>query len=46
MTVSSARLVTLAFAAGTLFAGANGVAIRFSNRELAPVWKKMGSKLE
>jgi drug/metabolite transporter (DMT)-like permease len=38
MTVSSARLVTLAFAAGTLFAGANGVAIRFSNRELAPVW--------
>jgi drug/metabolite transporter (DMT)-like permease len=30
--------VTLAFVAETLFAGANGVAIRFSNRELAPVW--------
>ena len=30
--------MTLAFAAGTLLAGANGVAIRFSNRELAPVW--------
>jgi drug/metabolite transporter (DMT)-like permease len=38
MTVSRARLVTLAFAAATLLAGANGVAIRFSNRELAPVW--------
>ena len=38
MTASSARLATLAFAAGTLFAGATGVAIRFSNRELAPIW--------
>ena len=38
MIVSRARLVTLAFAAETFFAGANGVAIRFSNRELAPVW--------
>lgn len=38
MTVSRARLVTLAFAAEILLAGANGVAVRFSNRELAPVW--------
>lgn len=38
MIVSRDRLVTLAFVAETLFAGANGVAIRFSNRELAPVW--------
>jgi drug/metabolite transporter (DMT)-like permease len=38
MTESSVRLVILAFAAETLLAGANGVAIRFSNRELAPVW--------
>jgi drug/metabolite transporter (DMT)-like permease len=32
------RLVILAFTAETLLAGANGVAIRFSNRELAPLW--------
>ncbi len=30
--------MTLAFAAEILLAGANGVAIRFSNRELAPLW--------
>lgn len=35
---SRARLVTLAFAVEALLAGANGVAIRFSNRELAPLW--------
>lgn len=28
----------MAFAAETLLAGANGIAIRFSNRELAPMW--------
>ena len=38
MSSSNARLVTLAFGAEVLLAGANGVAIRFSNRELAPVW--------
>ena len=38
MTASKSRLVALAFVAETLFAGANGVAIRFSNRELAPIW--------
>jgi drug/metabolite transporter (DMT)-like permease len=38
MTMSNHRLVILAFVAETLLAGANGVAIRFSNRELAPVW--------
>lgn len=38
MTVSRARLVVLAFGAETLLAGANGVAVRFSNRELAPFW--------
>jgi drug/metabolite transporter (DMT)-like permease len=38
MTVSRGRLVTLAFIAEAILAGANGVAIRFSNRELAPIW--------
>jgi drug/metabolite transporter (DMT)-like permease len=38
MTASKSRLVALAFVAETLLAGANGVAIRFSNRELAPIW--------
>jgi drug/metabolite transporter (DMT)-like permease len=38
MITSNSRLVTLAFAAEILLAGANGVAIRFSNRELAPLW--------
>lgn len=38
MTRPGTRLVILAFAAETLLAGANGVAIRFSNRELAPLW--------
>lgn len=33
-----ARYVILAFAAEVIFAGGNAVAIRFSNRELAPVW--------
>ena len=37
-TMSNIRLVILAFIAETLLAGANGVAIRFSNRELAPLW--------
>jgi drug/metabolite transporter (DMT)-like permease len=37
-TGSRARIVMWAFASETLLAGANGVAIRFSNRELAPVW--------
>lgn len=32
------RWVTMAFAAEVLLAGGNGVAIRFSNRELAPIW--------
>ena len=36
--MSRTRIVTLAFIAETFLAGANGVAIRFSNRELAPVW--------
>ncbi len=38
MTGLRTRLVVLAFAAEALLAGANGVAIRFSNRELAPIW--------
>lgn len=38
MKTSQDRLVILAFIAETLFAGVNGVAIRFSNRELAPLW--------
>jgi len=38
MTRSNDRSVILAFVVETLLAGANGVAIRFSNRELAPVW--------
>lgn len=38
MIASRTRLATLAFAVETLLAGANGVAIRFSNRELAPIW--------
>lgn len=38
MTASRGQLVALVFIAETLFAGANGVAIRFSNRELAPIW--------
>ena len=35
---SQNRLVMWAFASETVLAGANGVAIRFSNRELAPLW--------
>ena len=38
MSPQTARYVMLAFAAEVLLAGGNGVAIRFSNRELAPVW--------
>ena len=32
------RLVAAGFTTAALFAGGNAVAIRFSNRELAPVW--------
>lgn len=35
---TTSRLALLAFATETLLAGGNGVAIRFSNRELAPLW--------
>jgi len=38
MITSREKLVILAFVAETFFAGVNGVAIRFSNRELAPLW--------
>ena len=38
MNMSRAQIVILAFIAETFLAGANGVAIRFSNRELAPIW--------
>jgi len=36
--MSNRRHILLAFAFETLLAGANGVAIRFSNRELPPIW--------
>ena len=36
--LTRSRLILLAFGAEVLLAGANGVAIRFSNRELAPIW--------
>ena len=32
------RVVLAAFLAETVLVGGNGVAIRFSNRELAPLW--------
>jgi hypothetical protein len=35
---SAARLVLTAFAVEAVLAGGNSVAIRFSNRELAPLW--------
>jgi len=35
---TTSRLTFLALVAETLLAGGNGVAIRFSNRELAPLW--------
>lgn len=38
MNDSRPRLIALAFLLETILAGANGVAIRFSNRELAPLW--------
>lgn len=36
--VDRERLVWAAFVAGAVLAGGNGIAIRFSNRELAPLW--------
>jgi drug/metabolite transporter (DMT)-like permease len=38
MTGDRDRVVLTAFIAGALLAGGNSVAIRFSNRELAPLW--------
>jgi drug/metabolite transporter (DMT)-like permease len=38
MGVSAGRLTLLAFVGIVVFGGFNGVAIRFSNRELAPFW--------
>ena len=38
MTGDRERAVLAAFVASALLAGGNGVAIRFSNRELAPLW--------
>jgi drug/metabolite transporter (DMT)-like permease len=38
MTKDRDRLVLAAFVGGALLAGGNAVAIRFSNRELAPLW--------
>lgn len=38
MTGDRERVVRAAFVAGALLAGGNSVAIRFSNRELAPLW--------
>ena len=38
MTGDSGRVLVLAFAANAILAGGNSVAIRFSNRELAPLW--------
>jgi hypothetical protein len=35
---SAARLVLTAFVVEAVLAGGNSVAIRFSNRELAPLW--------
>ena len=37
-TIERDRLVLVAFVAEALLAGGNAVAIRFSNRELAPLW--------
>ena len=38
MTVRDGRVVFAAFVAGSVLAGGNAVAIRFSNRELDPLW--------
>jgi drug/metabolite transporter (DMT)-like permease len=38
MKTASDRIVMAAFLGGGLFGAVNGVAIRFSNRELAPLW--------
>ena len=38
MTGNRERLALACFVAGALLAGGNGVSIRFSNRELAPLW--------
>ncbi|MEX2534265.1 MAG: EamA family transporter [Trueperaceae bacterium] len=38
MSLTGERLVLVAFVAEALLAGGNGVAVRFSNRELPPLW--------
>ena len=38
MTDSRERVALASFVAGALLAGGNGVSIRFSNRELPPIW--------
>ncbi|HEV2927689.1 MAG TPA: hypothetical protein VGW74_03280, partial [Propionibacteriaceae bacterium] len=38
MTGNRERAVLACFVAGALLAGGNGVSIRFSNRELSPLW--------
>ena len=38
MTASRERVALASFVAGALLAGGNGVSIRFSNRELPPLW--------
>ena len=38
MTGNRERVALACFVAGALLAGGNGVSIRFSNRELAPLW--------
>ena len=38
LTTDADRTVALAFAANVVLAGGNSVAVRFSNRELAPLW--------
>src|ERR671914_2196250 len=38
MTGSRERVALASFVAGALLAGGNGVSIRFSNRELPPLW--------
>jgi drug/metabolite transporter (DMT)-like permease len=38
MTGNRERVALASFVAGALLAGGNGVSIRFSNRELAPLW--------
>jgi hypothetical protein len=38
MTANRERMTFAAFVTGAVLAGGNGVSIRFSNRELAPLW--------